>query len=72
MPQISDSQAAVRPQIPRDHHEARTLTAPTRIPPTSSPFEPHELAALSGVIGLILRQMAERAAREQDLMQAVG
>ena len=32
----------------------------------------HEVAALAGVIGLIDRNMAERASREQGLAEAVG
>ena len=34
--------------------------------------EPHELAALAGVLTLVLRNMAERAAREGTLAEAVA
>ena len=34
--------------------------------------EPHELAALSGVLTLVLRNVAERAEREQGIAEAVA
>jgi hypothetical protein len=34
--------------------------------------EPHELAALSGVLTLVLRNASQRAEREQGLMEAIA